>query len=469
MSVTAAQIKAIAGSGARSDLVDAIVRGWPEAVRVAKLTTRVRAAAFLGQIMTETGGLKILSESGAYRWQTILKIFGEKSISVQYGGRGHSAQVTLAEAKRIAALPVAQRGPVLFNRVYGVGNPTKMREFNNSGPNDGWLYRGGGMMQCTGKSNYAKMAKKTGLPLVEHPELLHQPDSAFKVAYLDWAQDGRANRTADAIPANFNANIAANRRVINGGTNGLAAFKGYYKSAMKVLADYEAAPVASVFAEPEPEDAPEADDHVDAGQASEEPEDDRVKTAVMSVQKRLKKMNYSPGIIDGCWGSGISGALSGFLNDRPLTMKAPTSAEMFMEDLPEIEAELSAAESEGFVRPVSEKRASGDLKTVAAVAPEVVPTRRNFLAAIWASITAFFSAIVTSISNYISQAWDFFTDHKDSVPTDSGFLETAKGWLGSVPISLWIALAGCGLAFLAYNAFVGMKTIKTSVETGARQ
>ena len=72
-------------------------------------------------------------------------------------------------------------GRVLFNRVYGIGNPTKMREFDNTGPNDGWLYRGGGMMQCTGKSNYAKMAKKTGLPLVEHPELLHQPDSAFKV------------------------------------------------------------------------------------------------------------------------------------------------------------------------------------------------------------------------------------------------------------------------------------------------
>ena len=125
----------------------------------------------------------------------------------------------------------------------------------------------------------------------------------------------------------------------------------------------------------------------------------------MSVQKRLKKMNYSPGIIDGCWGSGISGALSGFLNDRPLTMAAPTSLEMFMEALPELEAELSEAEAEGFIRPVSEKRNSGDLKTVAAVAPEVVPTRRNFLAATWASVAAFFSAIWTSISDYMSQAW----------------------------------------------------------------
>ena len=71
------------------------------------------------------------------------------------------------------------------------------KEFNNTGPNDGWLYRGGGMMQCTGKSNYAAMAEKTGMPLVEHPELLHNPDSAFKVAYLEWAQDGRCNAAAD--------------------------------------------------------------------------------------------------------------------------------------------------------------------------------------------------------------------------------------------------------------------------------
>ena len=218
---------------------------------MAKLTTRVRGAAFLGQIMTETGGLKILSESGAYRAAGIMKTFGVGK---------HSAKVTQTEANAIAALPVAQRGPRLFNRVYGIGNPTKMREFDNTGPNDGWLYRGGGMMQCTGKSNYAKMAKKIGLPLVEHPELLHQPDSAFKVAYLDWAQDGRANRTADAIPQNFDVNIAANRKVINGGTNGLAEYKGYFKAAMKVLANYEAAPVASIFAEPEADPEPESEE-----------------------------------------------------------------------------------------------------------------------------------------------------------------------------------------------------------------
>ena len=233
--ITAAQLRAIAGAGARSDLVDAVVTGWPAAVATAGLTTKLRAAHFLAQIMTETGGLRILSESGAYSATRISEIFGV--------GR-HSAGVTPAEAQRIAAMPVAQRGPVLFNRVYGVGNPRKSKEFDNTGPNDGWLYRGGGMMQCTGKSNYREMERKTGLPLVAQPELLHRPDTAFQAAYLEWAQDGRCNAAADRD------DVVAVRKIINGGSNGLTECKRYLVAAKAALAGY-VAPAANSPAAPQ--------------------------------------------------------------------------------------------------------------------------------------------------------------------------------------------------------------------------
>ncbi|WP_051052542.1 glycoside hydrolase family 19 protein [Bradyrhizobium liaoningense] len=465
--ITAAQLKAIAGSGARSDLVAAIVRGWPNAVAKAGLTTRLRAAHFLAQIMTETGGLAILEESGAYRWQTILKVFGARQYSVQYGGRGHSAGVTPDEAKRIAALPVAQRGVVLFNRVYGVGNPTKMREFKNTGPNDGWLYRGGGMMQATGKSNYAKMAKKTGLPLVEHPELLHQPDSAFMAAYLEWAQDGRCNTAADRD------DVVEVRQIINGGRNGLAECRKYLAKAKQALADYSAAPVASFVAlDPAADQAAvEAPSDPAPAPPNVQPLDPAVvgDPVLFDVQRRLKARRYRPGVIDGRWGSGTSGALSGFMNDRGLALAMPSSVDEFHGIADQVRAELSDAEAENWFRPVSEARAAADPNVVTQLAPEVVPAKRNYLTALWGSIVAGVSAVWQTVSGYVSDAWDFFTDHRDVVDDHPGMVSTLWSYVAGVPSEVWLLLGAGGLAFIAYNSWHAIKTSTLSVQTGERQ
>jgi hypothetical protein len=61
------------------------------------------------------------------------RLFGAADLEI-FGVGHHSAAGHRRPRRAIAALPVAQRGPVLFNRVYGVGNPAKMREFNNTGP-----------------------------------------------------------------------------------------------------------------------------------------------------------------------------------------------------------------------------------------------------------------------------------------------------------------------------------------------
>ena len=458
--ITAAQLKLIAaavpGSAPRADLVSAIVRGWPAAVAKAKLTTRLRAAHFLAQIMTETGGLRILEESGAYKAPRIMEIFGVGK---------HSAKITQAEAKRIAALPVAQRGPVLFNRVYGVGNPKKMAEFNNTGSNDGWLYRGGGMMQATGKSNYARMAKKTGLPLVEQPQLLHQPDSAFVAAYLEWAQDGRCNAAADRD------DVVTVRKIINGGSNGLAECRKYAAKAKAVLADYDAAPVTP-FAnlEPEAEPAPEPDDVSDAPSVPEP----RAATAefdpaLLSIQTDLKAMNYSPGIPSGKWGGMTAGAIAGFINDHSSATTSPASYDDFAAIRSDLLEEVAEANAEGFKRPVTEERASADPKTVEAVAPEAVPVKRGFWAAVWAAITTAFASVWDWISTNVSAAWDFFTDNRDSIPTDRGFLSTAWSYVADIPPVVW-GLALCGVfIFLALSMRSAGNQITESVKTGARQ
>ncbi|MCK1460888.1 glycoside hydrolase family 19 protein [Bradyrhizobium sp. 2] len=468
--MTAAQLKVIAGAGARADLVAAIVRGWPTAVAKARLTTRLRAAHFLAQIMTETGGLQILEESGAYRAARILEIFGVGH---------HSAAVTEAEARRIAALPVVQRGPVLFNRVYGVGNPRKMREFNNTGPNDGWLYRGGGMMQTTGKSNYAAREKKTGLPLVAHPELLHQPDPAFTAAYLEWAQDGRCNAAADRD------DVVAVRKIINGGSNGLAECRVYLTRAKKALADYSVEPAdvaPAIIGDAGPEIVAPVGELEDPAPASSPPNvqpldpDMRGDAVLYDVQRRLKARRYSPGVLDGRWGSGTSGALSGFMNDRGLTLVLPSSVDEFHGIADQVRAELARAETEiqpdgsiGWYRPVSAARAGADPKIVTQLAPEVVPARRNFLVTLWSSIAAGAGAVWQTVSDSVTRAWDFFTDHRDVVDDHPGLVSTLWEHVTALPSGLWLLLGAGGLAFIAYNSWRAIKTSTLAVTTGERQ
>lgn len=482
MNITASQVRVIAktlGSSPRADLVDAIVRGWPQAIAKAKLTTKNRAAYFLANIMTETGGLQILSESGAYRYETILKIFGEGH---------HSANVTAAEARKIAALPVAQRGPVLFDRVYGIGNPTKAREFGHTKRGQGWAYRGGGMLQNTGLANYRKLQAKTGLPLVDHPELLHQPDSAFQAAYLEWGQDNRANAQADA------GNVKACRKVINGGENGLAECRKYTAKALTVLADYSADVTATDEPMPGPVVTPAPPppidpDHSRGWQPSPseptpvpeprpadappnvQPLDPAVRgdPVLWDAQTRLKARRYSPGVIDGKWGSGTSGALSGFMNDRGLRLHLPVNLAEFHEIADEVAAELLEAEQENWFRPVSEDRAKADPKIVKELAPEVVPVKRNFLAAMWSAAATFFAAMWETLSSYVSEAWDFFTDHKDVVDDHPGIVSTVWEHITAVPTGVWLLAAAGGLAFIAYNSWRAITTSTKAVQSGERQ
>lgn len=190
---------------------------------------------------------------------------------------------------------------------------------------------------------------------------------------------------------------------------------------------------------------------------------------VYYVQKRLKARNYSPGVLDGLWGSGTSGALGGFINDRGGHIPVPASLDAFNAVREDIKAELGRAESDGWFRPVNAARAGADPKTVATVAPEVVPMKRNFLVTAWTAGGTFLAGIYNGLSDKISQAWDFFTDHKDDLPSDPSYLSTAWEYLGKVPTTFWILLAASGLVFVALDARKSVNKITQSVQTGERQ
>lgn len=167
--------------GAKPSYVAAIARGGPQFSDYS-IITPLRLAHFLAQIFHESGGLRIEWESGAYSAKRLLEIFGVGH---------HSAAITSDEAARLA-----YNGPAIFERVYGLGNPEKARELGNTQAGDGYKFRGGGLMQTTGKDNYRRIGEKIGVDLVAHPELVLDPRYALLPALVEWGE-GRLNYYAD--------------------------------------------------------------------------------------------------------------------------------------------------------------------------------------------------------------------------------------------------------------------------------
>jgi putative chitinase len=79
---------------------------------------------------------------------------------------------------------------------------------------DGQRYKGRGLIQITGRTNYKAVSKALGVDFIAHPEKLEEPEYAVASAYWYWQSHG-CNELAD-----LNDSVKVTRR-INGGTNGL--------------------------------------------------------------------------------------------------------------------------------------------------------------------------------------------------------------------------------------------------------
>ncbi len=102
------------------------------------------------------------------------------------------------------------------------------KSLGNTTKGDGVRYKGRGLIQVTGRANYAKCAAALGLNLIGQPELLEQPEPAVNSAAWFWKTHG-CNELADK--GEFNGIT----RVINGGYNGMNERLKLYNQAKKVL------------------------------------------------------------------------------------------------------------------------------------------------------------------------------------------------------------------------------------------
>jgi putative chitinase len=133
---------------------------------------------------------------------------------------------------------LAQVGHETLSFVYSkeLGGPDYFKKYDgrkdlgNTQPGDGAKFAGRGLIQVTGRDNYAKASKALfgDDRLLRTPELLEQPEWAAKSAVWYWTT------------RNLNALADADRftdltKSINGGTNGLDDRKERYRLALSVL------------------------------------------------------------------------------------------------------------------------------------------------------------------------------------------------------------------------------------------
>ncbi|TAN71599.1 MAG: glycoside hydrolase family 19 protein [Methylobacter sp.] len=102
------------------------------------------------------------------------------------------------------------------------------KDLGNTCKGDGVRYKGRGLIQVTGRANYLRCGQALGLDLLAQPELLEQPEPAVLSAAWFWTTHD-CNALADK--SEFNAIT----RVINGGYNGMIERFKLYKCAKKVL------------------------------------------------------------------------------------------------------------------------------------------------------------------------------------------------------------------------------------------
>lgn len=133
----------------------------------------------------ESGGFKNTAEGMNYKPGRLLEIFP---------GRVKS----MAQAQQIVA-----GGPqAIANAVYG-------GRMGNSGPNDGWLYRGRGFIQLTGKDNFRAASQYVGKDLVKNPELVSTDPEVMAKTLIWYLSNGSNGKRLQSIVKNNSFEYAA--------------------------------------------------------------------------------------------------------------------------------------------------------------------------------------------------------------------------------------------------------------------
>ena len=167
------------------------------------ISTPKRQAYFIGQCMHESGGFKQLKEN------------------LNYSAKGLMATWPSRFPDMDTAEKFERNPEKIANKVYS-------GRMGNTEDGDGAKYIGRGLIQLTGKENYANCGNAIGVDLVANPDLLSTPKYAALSAGWFWNRKG-LNALADAD------DIDTITKRINGGLIGIADRKAKVEMVSKYL------------------------------------------------------------------------------------------------------------------------------------------------------------------------------------------------------------------------------------------
>ena len=173
-------------------------------------TTPRRAAAWLATLAHESARFTRLVENLNYSADGLAATWPARYADMA-GQPSALAQSIARKPATIASLTYANR----------MGN-------GPSETGDGWIYRGRGLIQITGRDNYDRSGDALGLDLILNPERLEEPYYAAISAAEWWHRHG-CNSLADT------GDMAAITRRVNGGLTGLDDRLKLYSAALAYL------------------------------------------------------------------------------------------------------------------------------------------------------------------------------------------------------------------------------------------
>lgn len=156
-----------------------------------EINTPKREACFIGQCMHESGGFKILQENLNYSAAGLMRIWPSRFPDMD------TAEKYAHNPQKIASKVYAGR----------MGNTT---------PEEAAMYIGRGLIQLTGRENYANCGLGLGVDLLSHPDWLATPQYAALSAGWFWNKKD-LNPLADEFTK---ASLETMTKRINGGLIG---------------------------------------------------------------------------------------------------------------------------------------------------------------------------------------------------------------------------------------------------------